>query len=138
MRRTMLSVSALLVLCLPRVSLAQTTPVSPPSARFDATAVRYEVPASNTSGGFFAAAMGTTNKHWLLYDMNADGKPDLVQTRDPGNPDAVFGVNVKNEHWRVWSGTPTPSASTTTADSAAALGDPHNRQANLRRRTIRR
>lgn len=109
MRRTMLSVPALIVLCMPRVSLAQTTPVSPPSARFDATAVRYEVPASNTSGGFLAAAMGTTNKHWLLYDMNADGKPDLVQTRDPGNPDAVFGVNVKNEHWRVWSGTPTGS-----------------------------
>ncbi len=109
MRRTVLSLPALLVLFAPSASLAQTPAVSPPSARFDANPVQYEVPASNTSGGFFAAAMGTTNKHWLLYDMNADGMLDLVQTRDPANADSVFGVNVKNEHWRVWFGTPTGS-----------------------------
>jgi hypothetical protein len=108
--RRVLFVLPTLALLVPTTAFAQPVqPVSPPTRRFDATPIPYEVPSSETSGGFYSTAMGTTNKHWLLYDMNEDGKLDIVQTRDPKDPDAVFGNNAKNDHWRVFFGTATGS-----------------------------
>lgn len=93
----MKSYGSMLVLLLPTAAAAE--------PRFESAPQVYEVPSSDTAGGFSSTGMGTGNKFWVLYDMNGDKKPDLVQTADPKNADATYGINMQNPHWHVYAGT---------------------------------
>jgi hypothetical protein len=55
-----------------------------------------------TGSGFYREAADSSTSQWSVYDIDADGLPDLVQTADPAGYYDVFGLNSGFEWWHVW------------------------------------
>lgn len=76
---------------------------------FSTTATPWVVPPNGTTEGFNATSSAAKGKQWATFDLDGDGKPDLVQTASTN--DAVF----LGPAWRVFKNTGTGFAAQSTA-----------------------
>jgi hypothetical protein len=72
-----------------------------PGAGFDDRPVRWRVPPSGLEDGFFAASQLLGARGWTTLDLNGDGRPDLVQTADPGDDAGRVLRDGAGPFWRV-------------------------------------
>lgn len=70
----------------------------------DLRALRLGVPASGSVGGFVAARMVDAARVWALFDLDGDGKRDLVQTANAAASTARVWSDGAGAYWRVWFG----------------------------------
>ena len=61
----------------------------------------WKVPDMGLEAGFYSYGMNDGHKQWITFDIDGDGKPDLVQPTDP-KTGKVWGSATKNPHWRVY------------------------------------
>ncbi len=66
----------------------------------------FAVPASGTTAGFCTLIGLGGQEHWVVIDLDGDGRPDLVQTSNPAANDQVFVDAAKGASWRVFRGLP--------------------------------
>jgi len=69
---------------------------------FAGSGIRWDVPSSGTSEGFFTIARSLQKEHWAVMDLNGDKKPDLVQTVDP-KTGRLFGGS--RGYWKLFINT---------------------------------
>lgn len=67
--------------------------------------VNWQAPSSGLYDGFFATAAGVASRFWGTFDINGDGRPDLVQTTDSNATAQVWDVN-GTPYWKVFLGMP--------------------------------
>ncbi len=79
-------------------------------AGFAAAPVAWALPASGLADGFFAASSAVKLKQWATFDIDGDGKPDLVQTASP-TTDQIWPGNV----WKVFKNLGTGFSATATS-----------------------
>src|SRR5204862_246181 len=83
-----------------------------PATHFASTAAGWRLPnAALTKGFYLPEESGTGVGSWALRDMNGDGKPDLVMTRDQAN--AIYGTAAAQK-WHVYLSTGSGFATTAT------------------------
>jgi len=75
---------------------------------FSTTATTWLVPPSGTAEGFNVTQSFAKGKQWATFDIDGDGRPDLVQTANTN--DAVF----PGPAWRLFKNTGTGFAATAT------------------------
>jgi hypothetical protein len=75
-----------------------------PSSSFAKTAKSWSVPIhpTNTKGFFAVSETKNYDPTWSTFDIDGDGKPDLVLTFDGSD---VFGGNTAAAHWKVYKNT---------------------------------
>ena len=82
-----------------------------PGTHFDVSASQWSVPETDDAmildNGFFAASWGGGASYWTTFDINGDGRPDLVWTAEPifeGNSydGRVWGNATGAPYWRVY------------------------------------
>jgi hypothetical protein len=71
-------------------------------AGFATTAERWAVPESGLPDGFFAAYYASDARQWALVDLDADGRPELVQTADSARAGGQVWTDARGAHWKVW------------------------------------
>ena len=71
---------------------------------FSSTHERWSVPDSGLSDGFFSTTWSQNNRHFRTMDLDADGRPDLVQTADPNETSPQVHADDRGAYWRVWRG----------------------------------
>jgi hypothetical protein len=81
-----------------------------PATGFQTTAGQWSVPASGTSAGFDErGSAGITANNvpafWSTFDIDGDGKPDLVQTADTGSSTVMVWGNASSPYWKVFKNT---------------------------------
>jgi hypothetical protein len=69
---------------------------------------RLSVGDSGLSDGFFAAATASNppsgpSRFWFLADLEADGRPELIQTADPARPGGFVHEDADGAFWRVFT-----------------------------------
>lgn len=74
-------------------------------------ATPWTLPEMGLEAGFTHPAMNQGTKQWSTFDIDGDGKPDLVQTADP-KTGKVWGAGTSNPHWRVYKRLPNPTPTT--------------------------
>ena len=71
-----------------------------PSNNFAQDSTAWAVPEAGWSEGFHSAANGASYYHWSTFDIDGDGKLELVHTADPASQQVLGGS--ANPHWRVY------------------------------------
>jgi hypothetical protein len=90
---------------------------------FAATPTAWSVPDIGLTDGPYATASATGVRWWITLDLNADGRPDLVQTGDPTRTGGyVFGAGTATPSWRVFANTGTGFATTGAAWATPNIG----------------
>jgi hypothetical protein len=69
---------------------------------FATPALRFAVPDSASTDGFFAAASSDGPRAWGLLDLDGDRRPELVQTADPRLADGAVWSDASGAYWRVY------------------------------------
>jgi hypothetical protein len=80
--------------------------VYPAAAGGFASAETFSVPDSGTAAGFYSPFGAGGAENWALFDLDGDGRLDLVQTGDPAQMNTVFSSGGGNFEWHVWRGAP--------------------------------
>ena len=75
------------------------------SRGFHSEAIRWRVPESGLSDGFFATNWSQSGRHFRTHDLNRDGRPDLVQTARPSAEANQVHMDSHGPYWKVWHGT---------------------------------
>ncbi len=90
---------------------------------FSTTATTWSVPNIGLSDGPYATTVATGTRWWSTFDINGDGRPDLVQTGDPTRSGGyVFNANTPTAAWRVFLNTGTGFSSTPTMWTVPNIG----------------
>ncbi len=79
---------------------------------FALTPTRWAVPANGLSDGFFAAYYGNDTRYWSLFDLDGDGRPELVQTGDSARSGGFVWKDAQGPYWKVWRSSSTGFSST--------------------------
>jgi hypothetical protein len=87
--------------------------VVPPPARFEETALVWTVPRASIAEGFWTTSWLVNSEVWSTFDIDGDGRPDLVQTADPSGERSVWGGDTAAS-WRVFRNTGSGFATTPT------------------------
>jgi hypothetical protein len=95
---------------------------------FAMASTMWAVPTSGTPNGFHDGYNDDPNESWDTFDIDGDGKPDLVQAGDPAQSSKVFGATTA-PYWLVYKNTGTGFASTATmwaVPMSGSFGGFHN------------
>lgn len=65
--------------------------------------LNWQIPGSGLYDGFFAPKWSSLARFWGTFDINGDGRPDLVQTTDSNASSQVWDVN-GTPYWKVFFG----------------------------------
>ncbi len=66
--------------------------------------LRWSVPDSGQSDGFFFTSWSNGTRWFSTRDLNGDGRPDLIQTADPSRSGGYVWRDERGSYWRVWLG----------------------------------
>jgi hypothetical protein len=66
--------------------------------------LRWPVPASGMSDGFFYTAWSQSERSFTTMDITGDGHPDLVQTADSQQSGGYVWHDDLGAYWKVWPG----------------------------------
>jgi hypothetical protein len=76
------------------------------AAGFATPAVRFAVPVAGVPEGFSVASAEDGGAAWALVDLDADRRPELVQTADARRSDGAVWTDAVGAYWRVFKNTP--------------------------------
>jgi len=67
-------------------------------------ATPWALPESGLADGFTDVARSEGAKRWMIFDLDADKRPDLVQSADP-KTGKVWGAGTGKPYWKLFKGT---------------------------------
>ena len=77
------------------------------STRFSSSPVSWSVPSSGLPDGFGVPKLTGTMRAWDTFDLDGDGKPDLIHTENPATGQVWVTASTGAAYWKVYKNTGT-------------------------------
>ena len=88
------------------VGLAEELPASRSASGFTDQYQRWSVPQSGREDGFFSLGWANGTRWFSIFDINGDGRSDIVQTASDQRANGFVWTDAGGAFWKVWLGKP--------------------------------